>query len=132
MAKRTRGSHRPGRRHRDHRPGRPQPRPILRPSQGLSPEEEAHAAELEAQILAREEAAEAGRAAERDRGRGDNYRYERAERPRSQGLLAARAAEEYAYVARDVRRIIRVAGLMAAALAAAWLLIDVLQVVKIS
>jgi hypothetical protein len=132
MAKRTRGSHRPGRRHRDNRgPGRFQPRPAPRPSQGLSAEEEARAAELEAQIVARERSAEAGRASERDRDRGDYDRYDRTERSRGQGILAARAAEEYAYVARDVRRIIRVASLMAAALAVAWLLIDVLRVVKV-
>jgi hypothetical protein len=127
MAKRNRGSNRPGRRH-ENRPGRPQPRPAARPSQGLSAEEEARAAELETQFLEREKVAEAARTPARERSRDADL--DRSTRAR--GLLATRAAEEYAYVARDVRRIIRVAALMAAALAAAWVLIDVLHVIKIS
>jgi hypothetical protein len=127
MAKRNRGSNRPGRRH-ENRPGRPQPRPAARPSQGLSAEEEARAAELETQFLERERVAEAARTPARERSRDADL--DRSTRAR--GLLATRAAEEYAYVARDVRRIIRVAALMAAALAAAWVLIDVLHVLKTS
>lgn len=130
MAKRNRGSHRPGQRHQERNiSGRPLPRPAARPSQGLSAEEEARAAELESQIVSQERAADASRARSRDLGRGADL--ERTGRARSQGLLAARAAEEYAYVARDVRRILQVGGLMAAALGLAWLLIDVLRVVKV-
>jgi hypothetical protein len=126
MAKRTRGSNRSGRRH-DSRPGRQQLRPAQRPSQGLSAEEEARAAELEGQLLARERAADTARAAAPARSREAGL--DRSGRPR--GLLAARAAEEYGYVARDVRRIIRVAALMAAALAVAWVLIDALHVINV-
>jgi hypothetical protein len=46
-------------------------------------------------------------------------------------LLAARAAEEYAYVVRDVRRIVRVGGSLAAALAVIYVLVDVLHLVTV-
>jgi hypothetical protein len=46
-------------------------------------------------------------------------------------LLAARAAEEYAYVVRDVRRILLVGGTIAAALAVIYVLVDVAHVVTI-
>jgi len=131
MAKRTRGSHRPGQRHADRRgPARPQPRPPGRPSGGLSAEEEARAAEIESQIVAQERAAEAGRARSRERARGAEV--ERPGRAHGQGLLAARAAEEYAYVVRDVRRIVSIGGTMAAALAVIYVLVDVLHVVTVT
>jgi hypothetical protein len=131
MAKRTRGSHRPGQRHPErNRPSRPQPRPAGRPTGGLSAEEEARAEELESQIVAQERAADAGRTRFRDRA--GSAEAERPGRPRGQGLLAARAAEEYAYVVRDVRRIIRVGGTLAAILAVVFLLVDLMHVVTIS
>ena len=130
MAKRTRGSHRPGQRHADKRaPARPQSRPMGSPSGGLSAEEEARAAEIEAQIVAQDRVADAGRARSRERAR--NAEVERPGRARGQGLLAARAAEEYAYVVRDVRRIVRVGGSLAAVLAVIYLLVDVLHVVTV-
>lgn len=49
---------------------------------------------------------------------------------RSSGLLAARAANEYVYVARDLRRIATLAAGMVGVLLILWLLIDVLQVVN--
>jgi hypothetical protein len=118
MAKRTRGSNRPGQRH-SHTPTRPQTRPA-----GLSAAEVAHAAELEGQILEQENAA---KAAARVAGRGPVADPVRS--PRSgQSPLALRAAEEYAYVTRDVRRIITVGGAMVATLAVLVVLIDVLHV----
>ena len=130
MAKRTRGSHRPGQRHADKRaPARPQSRPMGSPSGGLSAEEEARAAEIESQIVAQDRVAEAGRARSRERAR--NAEVERPGRARGQGLLAARAAEEYAYVVRDVRRIVRVGGSLAAVLAVIYVLVDVLHVVTV-
>ncbi|MGA3056843.1 MAG: hypothetical protein ABSE70_02220 [Candidatus Limnocylindrales bacterium] len=130
MAKRTRGSNRPGQRHADKRgSGRPQPRPTGRPSGGLSAEEEARAADLESQIVAQERAAEAGRARFRERARSPEP--ERPGRARGQGLLAARAAEEYAYVVRDVRRIVWVGGGLAATLGVIYVLVNVLHVVTI-
>ena len=102
MAKRTRGSNHPGQRRPDrHSPARQQPRPAGRPSQGLSAAEEARAADL----------APAGR--------------------RGMSPLAVRAAEEYAYVSRDVRRILWVGGSMIGLLGVFFVLIDILHVVTV-
>jgi hypothetical protein len=130
MAKRNRGSNRPGQRHPDrHTPARQQPRPAGRPAQGLSDAEEARAAELESQIVAQEHAAQANLNRSRDRSRGAEP--DRMGRARGQSPLAIRAAEEYGYVTRDVRRIIRVGALMAATLGVMFVLIDVLHVIKV-
>ncbi len=131
MAKRTRGSNRPGQRHADrHGSARPQSRPAARPSGALSEAEEARAADLESQIVAQERDAEATRNRARDRGRAAEV--VRPGRAGGQGLLAARAAEEYAYVVRDVRRILVVGGAIAAALVVLYVLIDIAHVVTIS
>ena len=47
------------------------------------------------------------------------------------GLLAARAAEEYQYVVRDVRRIAKVGGGLVAVLAVLFVLIDVLGIIRL-
>jgi hypothetical protein len=130
MAKRTRGSHRPGQRHADKHSARPQSQLAARPAGGLSESEETRAAALESEIVAQERAAEVGRDRARNAGRGlDTARPGRAAGP---GLLATRAAEEYAYVVRDVRRIVLVGGALAATLAVLYVLIDVAKVVTIS
>jgi hypothetical protein len=125
MAKRNRGANRPGHRH-----GRPrhQNRPAPRPSQGLSAAEEARAAELESEIVAQQ------RAAESDRARDAARLAERAAevpRARAGAPLAVRAAAEYAYVSRDVRRILRVGGSMLVIMAALFILIRVLNLVSV-
>jgi hypothetical protein len=132
MAKRARGSVRPGqRRPIDRRPAAAAspaapdgttasaaPRPG-----GLTEAETRRAAELEAQLLAEERAAQTSRrrtqdrAAVRDVTRG--------------GTLALRAEEEYAYVARDVKRIARIASLLIAILLGLWIVIDVARIVPI-
>ena len=128
MAKRTRGSNRPGQRHPDrHGPARQQPRPASRPSQGLSAAEEARAAELESQIVAQERAAQQDVSRSRDRSREADL--SRVGRTRGQSPLAVRAAEEYAYVSRDVRRIVRVGGTMVGVLAVFFVLINVLHLI---
>ena len=130
MAKRNRGSNRPGQRHPDrHAPARQQPRPASRPAQGLSEAEEARAAELESQIVAQERAAQVKLGRPRDRSPGAEL--DRTGRARGQSPLALRAAEEYGYVTRDVRRIIRVGALMAATLGVMFVLIDVLHVITV-
>jgi hypothetical protein len=96
----------------------------------LSAAEEARAAELESEIIAEERAAEAGRNRARERTKVSEP--VRAGRPGGQGLLAARAAEEYAYVVRDVRRILFVGGMIAVALIALYLAIDVAHVITVS
>ena len=54
-------------------------------------------------------------------------------RPRAKpgSVLAARAANEYVYVAQDMRRIVVVAGALFAAMILAWLLIAVVKVVPL-
>jgi hypothetical protein len=67
----------------------------------------------------------------RGRDRGRDAEPLPAGRARGQSPLAIRAAEEYAYVTRDVRRILRVGGAMVAALAVLVVLIDVLHVISV-
>jgi hypothetical protein len=130
MAKRVRGSVRPGqRRPIDRRPGAPaQPASAAAPAPkpvGLSDAEVARAAELEAALLAEERAAEASRqrakvrAATREPGSVPS------------GSFAQREAVEYAYVARDVKDIVRIAALLLAILFALYILIDVMKVITI-
>jgi hypothetical protein len=128
MAKRARGTTtRPGQR-------APLQRTVVRPGtiaptaatpaaprpSGLTTEEEARAAELEARIVADE------RAADDSRRRSDVRRksgpVETAPMTRLPGGLAVRAAEEYAYVGRDVRRITTVGGSLIGLLVVLWIL----------
>ena len=128
MAKRTRGSNRPGQRHSERRaPVRPQVRPTIRTGEPLPAQDEALAPEVESQIAAPARPEETGVVRSRDRAR--TLESDRSARARSQGILAAKAAEEYAYVVRDVRRILRVGGVMVAALAVFFVLIDVMHVI---
>jgi hypothetical protein len=123
MAKRARGSVRPGqRRPIDRRPAASASGDAAAPKPtGLSEAELARAAELETQLLAEERAAEEAR------------------KRTSQRAVAREAApartialqDEYAYVKRDVRDIVRIAALLLAILFALYLIIDVFGVVKI-
>lgn len=136
MAKRSRGTTaRPGQR-------RPTPRPAARPiapraqtvqpvrPDTLSQDEEARAAELEAQIVAEERAAELNRSRGRDARRAAAAAGVDPARGRMREVgIAARAAEEYTYVARDVRRIVRVGGSMVGIMAVLFILIEVFHVV---
>jgi hypothetical protein len=128
MAKRTRGSRHPGRRAPLKRDA---PRPTSaaaapRPA-ALTREEEARAAEIEAQIVAEERAAE--QATRRSRGRGREIEHV-APRARSSAPLSVRAADEYAYVRRDVWRIARIGGVLIGILAILHVLINVLHVIS--
>jgi hypothetical protein len=121
MAKRARGStSRPGQRPPLQRQASTRPAaqpvavtaPAVRPDE-LTDEEEARAAQLEAAIVAEEKQAEAAT--------------RRAKTPRTveptvarQSSLEVSAAEEYAYVARDVRRIAIVGGSLILILLALW------------
>jgi len=135
MAKRSRGSVRPGQR----RPGQRQPvrptRPAAapRPSDGLTDAELARAAELEAGLVAEERAAEAAQRRSRDRTRGRTIEDEVVPRGRSREgtLLGSRAQEEYAYVVRDVRRIALVGGSLLGVLAVLFVLIEVAGVIRV-
>jgi hypothetical protein len=128
MAKRVRGSStRPGQRPPLQRSStarssssRPASTPASQPASRpptLTPEEEARAAELEAAILAEERAAE--ESARRGRRRGTE-----APEPVVRGSIATRAAAEYAYVARDLRRVTIIGGGLTLLLFALWAVIE--------
>jgi len=126
MAKRARGTTRPGQRaplQRSSAAARP---PLAVPPLGsptttprpptLTSEEEARAAEIEARLVAAERSAE--EAARRQvRGR----RVEERETPVRTGSIAVRAAEEYAYVMRDIRRIALIGGSLLILLIVLWI-----------
>jgi hypothetical protein len=132
MAKRARGTTtRPGQR-------RPIQRPAARPGSGarpaqaaatgevvtpprsasLTPEEEARAAQLEAAIVAQERQAEEGRRSRAQRAAPEPI-------ARSSSPLAVAAANEYAYVARDIRKVAIVGGSLVSLLLALWVVTQV-------
>jgi hypothetical protein len=127
MAKRSRGStSRPGQRPPLQRQAaRPASRPTAasaaitapRP-ETLTDAEEARAAELEASILAEERAAEAAKR------RSAPTRSVDAPPARAGSSIAVAAAEEYAYVARDVRRLAIVGGGLILVLLGIWALVQ--------
>ena len=138
MAKRSRGPSRPGQQRPTRRPQRPAGRTAaptgtvetVRGATALTEAEEARAAELEAQIVAQERTNVAGRS-RRDRGPAVLSSASRARSAETSSLLAARAAEEYAYVKRDVRRIGVVGGGMLAIMLVLFVLIEVAHVITI-
>lgn len=113
MAKRARGStSRPGQRAalRTNAAARPVTRPTT-----LTEDEVARAAELEAEIVATERAAEVVQRRTRTRreiGEGGSV---------LAGTIALRAAAEYRYVARDMRRIVIIGGGLVLTLFGLWL-----------
>jgi hypothetical protein len=131
MAKRQRT--RPGQRPPASRPARPAARPTeSRPAGSLSAAEEARAAELEARIVAEERAAETARSRGRDRRRDEGTLAGYApSRAREGSIVAARAEQEYAYVVRDVRRIVRVGGSLLIVMFVLFLVIDVAGLIKL-
>ena len=99
-----------------------------RPLSALTRDEEARAAELEAQIVAEERSAEEASRRSKDRVREPGHV---APRGRSSAPLSVRAADEYAYVRRDVWRIARIGGTLIGVLAILHILINVLHVISI-
>jgi hypothetical protein len=99
----------------------------LRSSSGLTEAEVARASQLEAEATAKERAA----IAESLRRRGRGQIEATVERGDLNAPLSVRMAHEYAYVARDVRRILLTASLMVAILAILAVLINVLGVISI-
>jgi hypothetical protein len=126
MAKRTRGSSRPGQRRplqRSTRPAKPsEPAPVVPKPTTLTPEEEARAAELEAQIVSEERQAEQAQRRARDR---QQRAVDHDPVVRSTVPLSVREAEEYAYVARDVRRIATIATGLFAIMIGLWIALQV-------
>ena len=124
MAKRARGTTtRPGQRRPIQRPAARPGAPTASPGAPatatpprpwtLTPEEETRAGELEAAIVTEERKAEADR---RDRAR----RASPDAVVRASSPLATAAAGEYAYVARDVRRVAMVGGSLVGLLLILW------------
>lgn len=137
MAKRSRGSARPGQRApsrrtasqpRAARPAPPPPGPTARPTGELTEAEEARAAELEAQILEEERAAEAARSRSRSRNRGPDLVPAGA---RGESLITATAGREYQYVFKDLRRITVQVSALTGVLLVLWVLIEVIGLVQI-
>jgi hypothetical protein len=133
MAKRARGTTtRPGQRRPLQRPAARPASPTARPGStvgpaspvapprpaSLTPEEEARAGELEAAILAEEKQADAARRSRSQRANPDTP-------ARGSTPLAVAAANEYAYVARDVRRVALVGGTLVALLVVLWVVTQV-------
>ena len=151
MAKRTRQSGRriAQKRSAAARPGADRPAPVRPPntlaqapapnvlasdrsSMGLTELEVQRAAELEAEMLAQERAAaEATRLRGRARSVADVPPTIVALPGDVNAPLSVRMAHEYAYVARDVRRILLTGGLMVAILAVLAILVNVLGVVTL-
>ena len=125
MAKRARGSTiRPGQRApkpRGTTTARPTTSAPTPPPPTLTEDEAAQAAALEAQIVASEQAADDASRRSRDRARRATEG-ETAARPSS---IAVAASQEYAYVARDVRRIVTIGGGLIALLVLLWIVVAV-------
>jgi len=131
MAKRARGTTtRPGQRRPLQRPPARPASPASRPAvtapeaeviasrpASLTPQEEARAAELEAAIVAEERAATEGRRARSQRTVAEPL-------TRSTSSLAVAAVNEYAYVARDVRKVALVGGSLVGILVALWVVVQ--------
>jgi hypothetical protein len=99
----------------------------LRSGSALTEAEIARAAELEAEATARERAAIAESLRRRARSQGaDHHMAADVNAP-----LSVRMAHEYAYVARDVKRIALTASLMVAILAILDILVNVLGVITL-
>jgi hypothetical protein len=106
--------------------GRPAPTAPIAPATprptGLTTEEEARAAELEARIVAEERAAEGSRRRTADHVRASGPSAEVEARTRTGVGLAVKAADEYAYVGRDVRRITLIGGSLIILLLVLWVI----------
>ena len=118
MAKRSRGhTSRPGQRpplqRQAARPATPPTADVAARPAGLTDEEEARAAQLEAAIVAEERQAEATQT---------KARTPRPEPVGRASSIEVSAAEEYAYVARDIRRIALVGGSLVGLLLILWLI----------
>jgi hypothetical protein len=136
MAKRSRGTSRPGQRPATRRATRPAGRPAAqadasRAAGSLTTTEDptTTTAATAAEMPAEAGIDTTGRARPRDKFRASGQA-STAARPQS-GLLAAKAAQEYQYVVRDVRRIAMVGGGLVAVLAVLFVLIDVLGVIQL-
>ena len=138
MAKRQRGSTRPGQRPpTKSTTGRPSaatsPAPVpQRPAATLTDDELAHAAEIEARIVAEERQASASLASGRERRRAASAEAPVRGRPRAVSTLAVVAGDEYLYVQRDLRRIVIVFVGIFAILFAAYIIAQIVGVGRVA
>lgn len=105
----------------------PDDAPVRASTSGLTDAEVERAAQLEAEATAMEKAAIAESLRRRNRSQVDDH-------PVSGDInapLSVRAAHEYAYVSRDVKRIAVTGGLMVAILAVLHILVNVLGVITL-
>jgi hypothetical protein len=129
MAKRSRGPARPGQRPQTRRPQQQRPAgragaattDAVRPSARPVVDDEALEVETE----------ERGAPAASRSRRGDASAPVRVRGAQPSGLLAARAAEEYGYVAKDIRHIGVVGGGLLVILLVLWVLIEVAHVIPL-
>ena len=121
MAKRTRYPGRPAGRRPTAKPSPTASAAAPLRTGGLTSAELERAAALEAELVAQEKAASADAARRRARGRAPEVVIA----PRSTESLSVRESHEYAYVARDVRRIGLTAGLMFAILGVIWVIVNI-------
>ena len=138
MAKRQRGSTRPGQRPptksttgRPSAATSPAPAP-QRPAGTLTDDELAHAAEIEARIVAEERQASASLASGRERRRAASADAPVRGRPRAVSTLAVVAADEYLYVQRDLRQIVIVFVGIFAILFAAFIIAQIVGVGRVA
>ncbi len=101
----------------------------MRSSAGLTEAEERRAAELEAEATAKERAAIAESL--RRKSRAAAQEHDLAPAGDINAPLSVRASHEYAYVARDVKRIALTASLMVAILAVLHILVNVMGVISL-
>lgn len=105
----------------------PDDAPVRASTSGLTDAEVERAAQLEAEATAREKAAIAESLRRRNRGQAEDHHV-----PADVNApLSVRAAHEYAYVSRDVRRILLTGGLMVAILAVLDILVNVMGVISL-
>jgi hypothetical protein len=123
VTKKVRGSggrhRRPGARPASERTGPKRPSGEARPSQ-------LEAAEEVAELIVEDRPAAAANEIQRSARTARQH-----QRVKAGSLLAARAATEYVYVAKDMRRIFVVAALLVGVMLALWLLLVVLKVVPL-
>jgi hypothetical protein len=126
MAKRSRLTAKPGQRRPLQRPATRSSEAGGRPAGSVTAAEEARAAELEAAIVAQEKAAEEARRGRARLSGGDAVDGATSVRGLSYTSvpLSVRAADEYAYVKRDIRRISIVGGFLLAILAVLEVLVN--------
>ncbi len=124
MAKRARGTTRPGQRRPIQRAARPAAgrSPVVAP-EGLSAAEVSRAAELEAELVASQRPEPLAVTRPVDRAEPPALGAASTRRAGVSGRLAVEAAEEYRYVARDVRRIALVGGSMFVILAVLYIVL---------